>query len=194
MSVAGILSSLGSLQLGGPSAAKQGLQHLKRDLESGDLNAARSAFAAVQQAFAASAAPSVTAPGTKSAVQASSGSSISQALRQFATGAKTTETTASQAPLGLKQDPTPRTASANSDLSHQAGNLSNTGGASRSGGIAALQTSLLKQIGQALASGDLSSAQQATAQLAYFGPRAQPLNLSGTSASIGSESPISLLA
>lgn len=60
-------------------------------------------------------------------------------------------------------------------------------------GNAALQTSLLTQIGKALAADDLSSAQQASAQLAYSVAQTQPLNaLSGTT--VAAESPVSMLA
>lgn len=177
MSVAGILSSLGSLQLGAPSTAKQG-QHLKQDLQPGDLNAARSAFAAIQQAFAEAAKSSVAPRTPNHAVRTDSRDSISQVLRQLTAGANSAHSAASQPLSSRKQDPTPGTATANNDLRHRSWNLGGAG-ASRAGGTAASQTSLLNEIGQALASGDLSSAQQASAQqasaqLAYFGTRTQP--------------------
>ncbi len=200
MSVAGILSSIGALHLGGSSATKQGLQHLKQDLQSGDLDAAQSSFAAVQKAFAtgtnysaSKAAPSQTAQSTK-------GNSVSQVLRLFTSGVSAAigapSQPLSQSSSGLRQDPTPGNSAATNHLRHHLGSFSASGSSGTlmsDSGNAALQTSLLTQIGKALAADDLSSAQQASAQLAYSVAQTQPLNaLSGTT--VAAESPVSMLA
>lgn len=196
MSVAGILSSLGALQLGGPSATKQGLQHLKQDLQSGDLNAAQSSFTALQKAFAQTANHSAAKAAPSPTAQASSGNSISQILRQLTSGASSASGVSLQTSSGLKLDPTPANSAAANNLRHRYGSFSGSGAAGAVTSItgnAALQASLLRQIGQALAAGDLSLGQQASAQQAYSIPRTEPLNaLSGTM--VTAESPVSMLA
>jgi hypothetical protein len=59
MSVVGILSSLGQLQLGGSSAATKhnNLSKLGQDLDSNNLTAAQSEFAALQRALSAGSPP-----------------------------------------------------------------------------------------------------------------------------------------
>jgi hypothetical protein len=195
MSVAGILSSLGSLQLGAPSAAKQGLQQLKQDLQTGNLNAAQSDFAALQKAFsqscATSAANSAATTPTASAASTSAFSSsnttpFSQAVNQLASDLTSNNLAAAQKDLStLKQDRPQANGSVSAGGArhhHWSGGESNQG----SGGTTA--TSLFSQLSQALASGNMASAQQAYASL-----QSQQFNALSVGQS-SADSPMSMLA
>jgi hypothetical protein len=195
MSVAGILSSLGSLQLGAPSATKQGLQQLKQDLQTGNLNAAQSDFAALQKAFSQSCATTAAnSPATSptassastSALSSSNTTSFSQAINQLASDLTSNNLAAAQKDFSnLKQDlPGVNGSGSAGGARHHHWN----GGESNqsSGGTAA--SSLFTQLSQALASGNMASAQQAYASL-----ESQQFNALSTGQS-SADSPMSMLA
>jgi hypothetical protein len=195
MSVAGILSSLGSLQLGAPSAAKQGLQQLKQDLQTGNLNAAQSDFASLQKAFSQSCATSAanspaTTPTASSASTSASSSSnttpFSQAIHQLASDLRSNKLAAAQQDLStLKQDLPQANGSGSAGGArhhHWSGGESNQS----SGGTT--PSSLFTQLSQALASGNLASAQQAYASL-----QSQQFNALSVGQS-SADSPMSMLA
>jgi len=184
MSVAGILSSLGSLQLGAPSATKQGLQQLKHDLQRGNLSAAQSDFAALQKAF------SHTPPSASSASASVSSSSnttpFSQAIHQLASDLRSNKLAAVQQDLStLKQDllQTNGSGSAGGARHHHW-----SSGDSNQGSSGTAPSSLFTQLSQALASGNLASAQQAYASL-----QSQQFNALSAGQS-AADSPMSMLA
>lgn len=196
MSVAGILSSLGSLQLGAPSAAKQGLQQLKQDLQTGNLNAAQSDFASLQKAFSQSCATSAansaaTTPTASSASTSASSSSnttpFSQAIHQLASDLTSNNLAAAQKDFStFKQDLPQANASGSAGGArhhHWSG-----GGDSNQGSGGTTATSLFSQLSQALASGNLASAQQAYASL-----QSQQFNALSVGQS-SADSPMSMLA
>ena len=87
MSVAGIFSSIiGSNQVGAPSYGRSQMQQLGQDLLSGDLSAAQSDFATLQQAFAQSAATS----------SSSTSNPVTQAFQQLASDLKSGNLSAAQ--------------------------------------------------------------------------------------------------
>jgi hypothetical protein len=184
MSVAGILSSLGSLQLGGPSATKQGLQQLKQDLQTGNLKAAQSDFAALQKAFSHL---TPTASSASTSVSSSSNTtSFSQAIHQLASDLRSNKLAAAQQDLStLKQD-LPQTngwGSAGGARHHHW-----SGGDDSNQSSGRTPSSLFTQLSQALASGNMASAQQAYANL-----QSQQFNALSTGQS-SAESPMSMLA
>lgn len=203
MSVAGILSSLSSLQLGAPSATKQGIQQLTKDLQTGNLTAAQSDFAALQKAFSQSGAisaansPATTPPSTSIApsphttplsnrTSSFNTTPLSQAVNQLASDLKSNNLSASRQDLSnLKLDFQHANGSTSAGgVRHQ--HWSGSDSTDASGGTTA--TSLFTQLSQALASGNLASAQQAYASL-------QSQQLGALSAGeFSEESPVSMLA
>jgi len=181
MSVAGILSSLSHFQLGGPTtAAKQGIQQLGQALQSGNLSAAQSDFAALQQAFAQAASATATTSATPTA------SPIKQAFNQLASDLQSGNLSASQKDFSsLQQDIQSASGSgAAGNLRHHHQLSGGSGGSSSPNSLAQDFT----QLGQDLASGNLSTAQQAYATL-----QAQPPDAFG-GGQLQSESPVSMLA
>ena len=202
MSVAGILSSLSQFQLGGPTVAKQGLQQLGQALQSGNLTAAQSDFATLQQAFAQTATPSATTSSVTSPVS-STGSSptaspVTQAFNQLASDLQSGNLSASQKDFSnLQQD----VQSVNGTGS--AGNLRHHhhfGGGSGGSGSSSAQNTLLQdlnQLGQSPTSSSspntLSSATLSSALQAYSSLQAKPLDAFG-GGQLQAESPVSMLA
>jgi hypothetical protein len=195
MSVAGILSSLSSLQLGAPSATKQGLQQLKQDLQTGNLNTAQSDFAALQKAFSQSCATSAanspaTTPTASSASRSASSSnatSFSQAIHQLASDLTSSNLAAAQKDFSaLKQD-LPQANGSNSAGDARHHHWSGGGGSNQSSG-GTTPSSLFTQLSQALASGNMASAQQAYASL-----QSQQFSALSTGQS-SPDSPMSMLA
>jgi hypothetical protein len=190
MSVVGILSSLGSLQLGAPSATKQSLHQLKQDVQTGNLKAAQSDFAALQKAFSQSgtttAANSPATTLSASSTSTSTSSSFSQAIHHLASDLTSNNLAAAQKDFStLKQD-LPQTNASGSGGGARHHHWSSGESNQSSGGAAA--TSLFTQLSQALASGNLASARQAYASL-----QSQQFNaLSMGHAS--ADSPMSMLA
>lgn len=87
MSVAGIFSSIiGSNQVGAPSYGRSQMQQLGQDLLSGDLSAAQSDLATLQQAFAQSAATS----------SSSKSNPVTRAFQQLASDLKSGNLSASK--------------------------------------------------------------------------------------------------
>jgi hypothetical protein len=185
MSVAGILSSLGSLQLGAPSATKQGLQQLKQDLQRGNLSAAQSDFAALQKAFSHT---SPTANSASTSVSPSSNTTpFSQAIHQLASDLRSNKLAAAQQDLStLKQD-LPQTNGSGSAGGARHHHWSYGGDSNQSSG-GTTPSSLFTQLSQALASGNLASAQQAYASL-----QSQQFNALSVGESTA-DSPMSMLA
>ena len=148
MSVAGILSTA-ALSIGSQffqsrmQKMKQEFQQLGTDLQSGNLSAAQSDFAALQQ----------MQPQSASSTAAKSGS-ISQDFKQLATDLKAGNTTAAQQDFTkLQQDFQSQGTQAHHHHHHHGG------GSSSSGSDAVSQ--LFSQLGSALQSGNLSAAQTA---------------------------------
>jgi len=185
MSVAGIFSTLSQLQLGHPPVAKQSLQQLGQALQSGNLTAAQSDFAALKQAFDQTAAAATTSASKTT-------SPIIQAFNQLASDLQSGNLSASQKDFSnLQQDiqSASGTGSASSLHYHHHANVG--GGGSGSGGSSASgsQNSLfqyLNQLGQDLASGNLLSGNRSSAQQAYA-------SLQG-GGQVATESPVSMLA
>jgi hypothetical protein len=207
MSVAGILSSLSHFQLGGPTTAAkqgiqlgrpiadatqgvqlgrpitdttQGIQQLGQALQSGNLTAAQSDFAALQQAFAQAASATATTSATPA------GSPIKQAFNQLASDLQSGNLSASQKDFSsLQQD------IQSASGSGSAGNLRHHHHFSGGSSSASTPNSLAQdstQLGQDLASGNLSTAQQTYAALQALPPDA----FGG--GQLQSESPVSVLA
>jgi outer membrane protein assembly factor BamD (BamD/ComL family) len=197
MSVAGILSSLGSLQLGAPGATKQGLQQLKQDLQTGNLKAAQSDFAALQKAFSKESATSAAnshatnptaSSGSTSASSSSNARPFSQAVHQLASDLTSNNLAAAQKDFSALKEELPQANGLNSAGGarhhHSSGgagdNSQNSGGTTPS--------ALFTQLSQALASGNMASAQQAYASL-------QAQQFSALSAGQpAADSPMSMLA
>ena len=178
MSVAGILSSLSHFQLGGPTtAAKQGIQQLGQALQSGNLSAAQSDFAALQQAFAQAASATATT---------STASPIKQAFNQLASDLQSGNLSASQKDFSSLQQNI-QSASSSGSASHLRHHHQFSGGSGGSSSPNSLAQDFT-QLGQDLASGNLSTAQQAYATL-----QAQPPDAFG-GGQLQSESPVSMLA
>ena len=150
MSVAGILSSA-ALSIGSQffqsrmQRMKSEFQQLGSDLQSGNLTAAQSDFAALQKMQPQ---PPVSASGQN-------GSTISQDFTQLAADLKAGNTTAAQQDFTKLQQDFQSQASQTHHHHHHHGGSSSDGG--QSGSISQLFT----QLGSALQSGNLSAAQQA---------------------------------
>ena len=200
MSVAGIFSSLSQLQLGRPSAAQQNIQQLGQALKSGNLTAAQSDFAALQQAFAQSATSAATTSATTTA------SPITQAFNQLASDLQSGNLSASQKDFSnLEQDIQNASGSGSASRLHHHHHSSGGSGSSAS----TSQNSLfpaLNQAGQAPtagnflsgnlssgnpSSGNPSSANLLSAQQAYASLQI-PDSFGG--GQVATESPVSMLA
>ena len=173
MSVAGIFSTLSQLQLGHPPVAKQSLQQLGQALQSGNLTAAQSDFAALKQAFAQTAAAATTSASTTA-------SPIMQAFNQLASDLQSGNLSASQKDFSnLQQDIQSASGTGSASSLHHRHHANVGGGGSGSGGssASASQNSLFQYLNQL----DRSSAQQAYASLQGGGQ-------------VATESPVSMLA
>jgi len=145
---------------------QQEFQQLGQDLQSGNLSAAQSDFAALEQ----------LKPQTSSTASLSSNSPIAQAFQQLSQDLQSGNVSAAQQDFAkIQQDV--QSEGAQGYHHHHHG-----GGGSGPSGI----TQLLNQLGQALQSGNLSSAQQAYGTLQQdFQPLAQSNALPTQSSSSG---------
>jgi len=150
MSVAGIASSILSAfnTLNAPSRKQQfqqEFQQLGQDLQSGNLSAAQSDFATMQQ----------SGPPANSTASAQSTDPIAQAFNQLSTDLKSGNTTAAQQDYATLQQ----------DFQNQGAHLHHHhhhgGGGSQQNAI----SQMFQQLGQDLQSGQLSAAQQAYGSL-----------------------------
>ncbi len=173
MSVSGI-SSTSFANYGAQSiqnrmqTARQEFQQLGQDLQSGNLTAAQSDFATLQQS------------GPQSGSSTQSSSPVATDLNQLATDLKAGNTTAAQQDYTKIQQ----------DFQSQQGSQTQThhhhhhhggGGSGESNSI----DQLLSQMGQALQSGNLSTAQQAYASLQQdFGANALPTGSGSSGVSV----------
>ena len=144
---------------------QQEFQQLGQDLQSGNLSAAQSDFAALEQ----------LKPQTSSTASSSSNSPIAQAFQQLSQDLQSGNVSAAQQDFAtIQQDVQSKGAQGHH---HHHG-----GGGSGPSGI----SQLLDQVGQALQSGNLSSAQQAYGTLQQdFQPLAQSNGQAAQSSSNG---------
>jgi hypothetical protein len=185
MSISGILSSsFLQKQLGAPSTPYQlSIEQLSKDLQSGNLAAARSEFSSLQKAFAQ---PATRAAATSTA---SISSVVAQAFNQLATDLKSGNLSAAQKDFSILQQDLENLGGPGSTGSQHHHSLGNS-----------LQQNLT-QFGQNLASGNLFAAvQQAYANLreqapasTVFGKYQTEPPVSGPPSSTGGL-PISVLA
>lgn len=191
MSVAGIFSTLSQLHLGHPPFAKQSVQQLGQALQSGNLTAAQSDFAALKQAFD----KTTTAAATTSA--STTASPIKQAFNQLASDLQSGNLSASQKDFSnLQQDIQSASGTGSASNLHHHHHANVGGGGSGSGGssASASQNSLfqyLNQLGQDLASGNLASGNRSSAQQAYASLQMPDSSGGGQ---VATESPVSMLA
>ncbi len=182
MSISGILSSsfLQNQLSAVTSPYKQDMQQLGQDLQSGNLLAAQSDFAALQAAF------SQSATTTASSSTASTSNPITQAMNQLATDLQSGNLSAAQKDFSsVQQDIQKQGNIPDTHLHHH----SHHGGAS---GDSSSQNSLLQdlnQVGQSLSSSNLSAAQQSYATL-----QQQLQQFALGSGALSSESPFSAQA
>jgi len=166
MSISGILSSSFSQnQLSGASTLYQPeLQQLGKDLQSSNLSAAQSDFAALQKAFSQPPAGSAVIASPFSSTASTSNPAI-QAFNQLAADLQSGNLAAAQKDFStVEQDLQSANGTQATSHFHHHHHLSGGGG---SGG-STNQTSLLQdlnQVGQSLTSGNLSGAQRAYATL-----------------------------
>jgi len=179
MSITGVLSS----NLFNPQSAqstaqklKQEFQQLGQDLQSGNLSAAQSDFAALQQN-----APQAGAASSS----AQSGNPVTQAFQQLAQDLKAGNLTAAQQDYSTIQQDF-KTQAAQGQTQHPR-HLRGTGSSGNSEGQPNSVTQLFSQLGQALQAGNLTLAQTAYTSLqADFQQFAQSNGLqSGASSSGG---------
>jgi hypothetical protein len=157
MSVAGIASST-LLHYSGQVAQsyrqkwQQGLQQLGQDLQSGNLSAAQTDFASLQQLTPQTG--STSSPSSTSSTSSSqSSNSLAQELNQLGTDLQAGNTTAAQQDYQQIQQQASATASGAAHHHHHAHPASSSEGSQLS--------QLLQQLGQQLQAGSLSGAQQA---------------------------------
>lgn len=179
MSITGILSSnLFNAQSAQTTAQKlkQEFQQLGQDLQSGNLSAAQSDFAALQQN-----APQAGAASSS----AQSGNPVTQAFQQLAQDLKAGNLTAAQQDYSTIQQDF-KTQAAQGQTQHPR-HLRGTGSSGNSEGQPNSVTQLFSQLGQALQAGNLTLAQTAYTSLqADFQQFAQSNGLqSGASSSGG---------
>ena len=178
MSVAGIASSILSAYstLNAPNRKQQfqqEFQQLGQDLQSGNLSAAQSDFATLQQ----------SGPQATSTAFAQSTDPIAQAFNQLSTDLKSGNTTAAQQDYATIQQDMQNQATQNQGT-HFHHHHHHGGGGSQANAI----SQMFQQLGQALQSGNLSAAQQAYGSLQQdlqqFAESA--ITIQGTSSSPGS--------
>jgi len=151
MSIAGIASSTlmhyaGQYTQSNRTKWQQGLQQLGQDLQAGNLSAAQSDFAALQQ----------LTPQLNSASSTQSGNAVAQDFTQLGNDLQTGNTSAAQQDYQhLQQDVSSTASGAHGHHHHHRGSNSAGGEFSQ----------LLQQLGQALSAGNLTAAQQAYATL-----------------------------
>jgi hypothetical protein len=146
-------------QVGSPSTAYQSLQQLSQALQSGNLSAAQSDFATLQQAFSQ---PSSTNSSTSSSNSSSTSNPVAQAFNQLASDLQSGNLS------GAGKDYVPgqpvlrsQGGPAKSHFHHH--NSLKSGGADSSNQDSLLQD--LSQIGQNIVSGNIAAAQQAYSAL-----------------------------
>jgi hypothetical protein len=155
MSIAGILSSSFSQnQLSATSPYKQDAQKLSQDLQTGDLSAAQSDFATLQQAFSQSPASSASASPAATTTLATS-NPVAQAFNQVASDLQSGNLTAAQKDLSAIAG-----SSGNQPSNGLRHHIHGMGGKNSN-----LQASLLQDLSQS--STDTSSSSPASAQQAY---------------------------
>jgi len=154
MSVAGIFSS--SLSAYNPQSIQgrmqqfqQEFQQLGQDLQSGNLSAAQSDFATLQQ----------SAPQANSTASAQSSNPIVQAFNQLSTDLKSGNTAAAQQDYATIQQDFQNQGTQNQGAHHH--HHHHGGGGSQQNAI----SQMFQQLGQDLQSGQLSAAQQAYGSL-----------------------------
>lgn len=165
MSVASIASST-LLHYSGQTAQsnrqkfQQSMQQLGQDLQSGNMSAAQSDFATLQQ----------MAPQIGSTTSSQSNNSLAQEFNQLGTDLQSGNTTAAQQDFQQIQDQVSATASGAVHHHHH------HGGGDESNGL----SQMLQQLGQELQAGNLSGAQQAYTALQQ---QLQSWDQSGTTSS-----------
>jgi len=184
MSISAILnSSSNQFQIGAASNPyKQDMQQLGQALQSGNLSAARSDFAALQAAFSQPA----TTTGSTSAGSASN--PVAQAFNQLSTDLQSGNISAAQKDFSTVQQDLQNNLSTDHFRHHH--HLGSGGGSGDSNN----QNSLLQdlnQIGQSLTSSNLAGAQQAYATLQQ---QLQQFALGSEGSSQLSNMPLSLVA
>lgn len=189
MSISAILnSSYNPYQLGAASNPfQQDMQQMGQALQSGNLSAAQSDFAALQAAFSQSTTSTASASSTSASTSTSN--PVAQAFNQLATDLQSGNLSAAQKDYSTVQQ----------DLQSQGGTSASHfhhhhhhGGGG--GGDSTTQNSLLQdlnQIGQNLTSSNLAGAQQAYATLRQ---QLQQFSIGGEGSSLLSNMPLSLMA
>jgi len=153
MSLTGIASStlmhyVGQYTQSSRAKWQQDFQQLGQDLQAGNLSAAQSDFAALQQ----------LAPQTSSASSTQSGNAVAQDFAQLGKDLQTGNTSAAQQDYQhLQQDISPTASGAQHHHHHHHG--------SSNGSSSGEFSQLLQQLGQALSAGNLTAAQQAYTSL-----------------------------
>ncbi len=174
MSVSGIssssLASYGSQSIQNRmQTARQEFQQLGQDLQSGNLTAAQSDFTTLQQF------------GPQSGSSTQSSNPVAQDFNQLATDLKAGNTTAAQQDYTKIQQDFQSQPGSQTQTHHHHHHHQGAGSTDESNSI----DQLLSQLGQALQSGNLSTAQQAYASLQQdFGANALPSGAGSSGVSI----------
>jgi len=157
MSISGIQGTISPYQFGAANPLQQQLQQLGQALQSGNLSAAQSDFASLQQAFTQPATTSGTASGAASTATTNP---LTQTFNQLASDLQSGNLAAAQKDFStVQQEFNSRGTLEGSHFHHHRGG----GGGDSSGQSALLQD--LSQIGQSPTASNLASAQQTYASL-----------------------------
>jgi len=164
MSVTGISSS-GFSDYGAHSVQKnqvaQEFQQLGQDLQAGNLSAAQSDFATLQQLVSQAGSAVSSASSSSSSSPSQSGNPIAQAFSQLATDLKSGNLTGAQQDFAQIQKDFQNLAAQNQASGDNGAGLPHHHHRGESNSI----SQLFEQLGQSLQSGDLTSAQSAFATL-----------------------------
>jgi|SRR5208337_1618721 len=163
MSISAILNSSYNQNQFSPvcSPYKQDMQQLSQDLQSGNLSAAQSDFAALQAAFSQPAATSASTSTASTSSSSSTSNPITQAFNQLASDLKSGNLSAAQKDFSTVQQDLQNQGTPSASHFHH--HHISTGS-----GDSSTQNSLLQdlnQVGQNLTSSNLSGAQAAYATL-----------------------------
>ncbi|MGA7079537.1 MAG: hypothetical protein WBQ43_01595 [Terriglobales bacterium] len=153
MSISGIQSNTFNPYQLGANAMQQQMQQLSQDLQSGNLSAAQSDFATLQQAFTQSAATSGTASNS---TYAATTSPFEQAFSQVGSDLKSGNISAAQKDFNTVQQDLRGPGFRSTNLPHD---KKGWNGGPAVGPSSPIQD--LNRVGQGLASSNLTSAQQA---------------------------------
>ncbi len=156
------------------------MQQLGQDLQSGNLSAAQSDFASLQQAFTKSSTAAGTASG---ATFGNTTSPISKAFNQLASDLQSGNLSAAQKDFSTVQQDLKNQNHPTNNLRYRTGTFGGSGASSSQNGL--LQD--LSQIGQSLSSSNMTGAQKAYATLQQ---QLQQYALGG--GALTEESPVSL--